>query len=147
MDKKRIITSKYFRLWDVTNEKIYLPHVILEKLSYSFELECTFFYLREMLHYGAESYLLNLKNKCLSDGTIKAVVSIICGNCKDPRVYDDCQKVASFNIHKIHQIDVANIMAMGPSDIAIVKVLAQVEVVITEKDIKNILQNMDIEDA
>lgn len=146
MDKKRIITSKYFRLWDVTDEKKYIHLVVLEKIAFNFypklyapPTKLTTFYLRERLFSMSKSYLINLKP------TMQ--FSIIQGKCADPRIYVKSQVIATFGINHIHQIDIDSIMAMTPRDRDVVEVLAQVEVDITEKDIENILQNMDKEDG
>lgn len=146
MAKKRIITSKYFRLWDITDEKKYIHTVVLDKISFRFTMiygaepaKRTIFYLRERLFTIGKSYLLNLKPAMQ--------FSIARGKCENPNIYVESQVISTFNINHINQIDIDSIMAMAQSDIEVIEVLAQIEVDITEENIKSILKNMDIEDG
>lgn len=148
MAEMKIITSKHFRLWDVTKKEIYLPNITLEKIAIQYtpglipEYKKSYiFYLKEQLFYDKEelSYLLNLKNE--------TIISIIHGICQDPRIYAEGEKIASFRVYRIRQVDISNIMAMGSMDVGVVNVLAQVGVSISEEDIDIILRSMDKEDG
>jgi len=140
MAKKRILTSKYFRLWDTTKEKVYLSAVVLDKITKQYyNTERKIFHLRERLHEGEKGYLTNLESG--------AYISVLHGVCGNPSIYVEDHAIASFMIKHVNQIDIHNIMAMTPQDIGVVEILAQVDVDITENDIENILNSMDTEDG
>ena len=138
-----LITPIPFRLFDITDVKIYLYGVTLDKITFRFDTmlypnkptKRIIFHLKECLFDIAKSHLLNIEPR--------TIISIIYGDCKDPRIYVESQVIAIFFINRIFQIDICNsIMARSSQEVS-----AQIGVHITEEGIKNIFNSMDSKNA